>query len=94
MESLFTIIEAWRIANNPTEKQIELSKLRAEICEVCPSKKILNKKISLFIVCGECGCPLKKKIFTNDYDACPLGKWKTVEDKFPHLKQHKDKKLI
>jgi hypothetical protein len=33
--------------------------------------------------CKECGCPIKKKIFTQKpNDTCPLGKWRPVEEEF------------
>jgi hypothetical protein len=73
------IINAWKIANNPTPKQEELAKLRALICEVCPSKKVITKKIELATVCGECGCPISKKIFSPKFNPCPLEKWGEVD---------------
>lgn len=73
------IINAWKIANNPTPKQEELAKLRASICEVCPSKKVITKKIALATICGECGCPILKKIFTPKFNPCPLKKWNIVD---------------
>jgi hypothetical protein len=73
------IINAWKIANNPTPKQEELAKLRASICEVCPSRKVITKKIGLATVCGECGCPISKKIFTSKFNACPLKKWGEID---------------
>lgn len=65
------IIEAWIIAKKPNDDQIKLSKKRADICENCPKKKT---KLG-FVICGECGCPIAKKIFTNRFNPCPLHKW-------------------
>jgi hypothetical protein len=31
-------------------------------------------------VCGECGCPLGKKIFTPVMGSCDLKKWNKVEN--------------
>jgi lipoate synthase len=73
------IINAWTIANNPTSKQEELAKLRASICEVCPSKKVITKKLKLATICGECGCPISKKIFTPKFNPCPLKKWEEID---------------
>lgn len=79
------IIEAWMIANNPTDEQKELAELRANVCENCPS----NIKV-VFHLCNECGCPIAKKIFTNDFNACPLQKWNEIDDKyFPNRKKEK-----
>jgi len=84
------IIEAWIIAGNPTEAQRQLAEVRGAICDECPSKKSLfeNKKWSE--VCSECGCPIAKKIFTNDYNPCPLKKWEEVDTPFyPNTKKKK-----
>jgi hypothetical protein len=73
------IFDAWVTAAKPNAKQKELAEKRMEICRTCPSKieSVKNKEWSY--VCGECGCPLKGKIFTQMNDACPLGKWRGVE---------------
>jgi hypothetical protein len=76
------IINAWKIANNPTPKQEELAKLRASICEVCPSKKVITKKIGLATICSACGCPVSKKIFTPKFNACPLKKWAEIDNQY------------
>ena len=81
------IINAWKIANNPTPKQEELAKLRASICEVCPSKKVITKKLKLATICGECGCPIAKKIFTPKFNPCPLKKWEDVDNLFINEKK-------
>jgi hypothetical protein len=41
------IINAWKIANNPTPKQEKLAELRGKICDGCPSKQIITKKLKL-----------------------------------------------
>jgi len=92
MADLFTIIKTWAIAKNPTKRQISLANLRANICETCPSKKKIIKELKLGIVCGECGCPVVKKVFTDMFNACPLGKWKDVDYPFFHNKN--DKSII
>ena len=77
--NVIEIINAWKIANNPTPKQEELAELRGKICDGCPSKKVLTKKLKLATICGECGCPISKKIFTPKFNPCPLKKWKEVD---------------
>ena len=59
------IIKAWVVAANPSPSQKELAERRMEICNGCEHKKIITKKLNIGVVCGECGCPLNKKIFTN-----------------------------
>jgi hypothetical protein len=73
------IINAWKIANNPTPNQEKLAKLRFEICDTCPSKKVLTDKLKIATICSECGCPISKKIFTPKFNACPLKKWDIVD---------------
>ena len=75
------IIEAWIIASKPTPVQLELAETRGKICDECPSK--LEKNL-LFNspVCKECGCPIGKKIFTNEYDPCPLNKWSEIDKEY------------
>ena len=81
------IFEAWIIANNPTEKQLELAEARAIICDNCPSKIVtFGIRIGL---CGECGCPIRKKIFTNEYNPCPLLKWEETDKDYFDIKKTK-----
>jgi hypothetical protein len=83
MANIFTIVEAWRIAKNPSKKQAELAVKRAEVCNVCPSKKIITKHLGeIGIICSECGCPIAKKVFTNIENPCPLKKWDKVDRKY------------
>jgi len=81
------IIEAWIIAYNPNEDQKKLAALRGDICEGCPSKKT-----EFFTYCDECGCVIDKKIFTNEYDPCPLHKWSEVDK--PYFSDRKTKKTL
>ena len=81
------IIEAWIIAHNPNEEQKKLAELRGSICEVCPSKKTI-----LFTYCDECGCVIDKKVFTNEYDPCPLHKWHDIDK--PFFPERKSKKTL
>jgi hypothetical protein len=76
MSSIATIIKAWWIAENPTPQQSELAKKRLQICSGCDSmvdSVVFGKK------CGECGCPIGKKIFTDVMGSCDLKKWNKVD---------------
>jgi ribosomal protein L37AE/L43A len=89
------IAESWIIAVNPTDKQMELATDRYEICQNCPSlKKALARTKLEYFQCGECGCPISKKIFSPNWNACPLEKWKTIENKFFDLKEKSKNKTI
>ena len=77
------ISKAWFDSYFGTVEQKELAAKRLSICETCPSHKVITKKISLATICGECGCPIEKKIFTPTFNDCPLGKWKDVDNEHP-----------
>ena len=72
------IIEAWIISFNPTSQEKELAEARGKICDECPSKAFILNVAG----CKECGCPIGKKIFTNDYNPCPLSKWEEIDKPF------------
>jgi hypothetical protein len=69
------IAKAWITAANPTVQQSKLAEARWNICDSCDKRKT----VATITVCGACGCPLSKKIFTMENDACPLNKWLEVE---------------
>ena len=80
------IFEAWIIANNPTEKQIQLAEARAKVCNDCPAMK--TSILAPNGVCSECSCPIRKKIFTNEFNTCPLQKWRETDfDYFEGMKK-------
>jgi hypothetical protein len=81
------IATAWIAAANPTPAQKELAEKRYEICKGCESRTFALKKLKMAEVCGECGCPLSKKIFTQEFDSCPKHHWLEVET--PHFKTKK-----
>jgi hypothetical protein len=87
------IADAWIIAHNPSKEQKILAENRFIICDMCPSKKTLSDIIKISTICNECGCPISKKIFTPEFNACPLKKWKEVDDKF-HLATQKKAKTV
>lgn len=75
MLKLLEIAEAWIISENPNPAQKEIAESRLKICDTCPSKTF----VSIFdtYLCGECGCPLAKKVFSTKpgHEACPKQKW-------------------
>ena len=81
------IATAWIAAANPTPSQKELAEKRYEICNGCEYRKVITKKLKIGEVCGECGCFLSKKIFTQEFDACPKHYWLEVEKE--HFKTKK-----
>ena len=75
MLKIVEIAKAWIAAANPTDEQQMIANHRARVCDTCPSKSYV-KAIDTY-VCGECGCPLSRKIFSHlpGKQACPLAKW-------------------
>jgi hypothetical protein len=72
------ILNAWLIAANPSQPQIKLASERLKICNSC--KFIAYKEKTGNPYCTDCGCPLKKKIFSQKHDACPQHYWLEVEN--------------
>jgi hypothetical protein len=88
------ITRAWIDSFFATDEQKNIAKKRNEICQSCPSLKVKfqkRKKISVQY-CGECGCPISKKIFSRKYNACPLLKWETVDSENKNFFEPKSKK--
>ena len=85
--NLKTIIKAWAISFNPDDEQAVLAEARLKICTGCD-------KLSGLGICKGCGCPVKKKIYTDEYNPCPLLKWKESDDKHYDLKKVKLNKSI
>jgi hypothetical protein len=73
LNKLVEITKAWIIASNPTPEQEEKALYRSGVCDGCEKKQYVEHLA--FFRCGECGCPLSKKIY-SPINSCPLNKWK------------------
>lgn len=75
MLKLVEIAKAWIISTNPSDEQKEIAEKRIAICNECEFSRY--NKVLDFHYCGECGCTLKKKIFSPSPGkiACPKAKW-------------------
>ena len=75
MLKIVEIAKAWLAAANPTPEQAVIAQYRVEVCETCPHKSYV-KALDTY-VCGKCGCPLSKKIFSSlpGEQACPDKRW-------------------
>lgn len=69
---------AWITAANPTLRQKELAEKRYEVCKGCEHFN-KSRPITGDEYCTGCGCPLSKKIFSQDFNACPKKKWDKVD---------------
>lgn len=83
ISKLKEITGSWWRAANPTEEQSNLAELRLGICKECPS--MVESAVSFGYKCGECGCPIGKKIFTDRKNGCPMSKWNNVDKLFEHI---------
>lgn len=79
------ISKAWFNSYFGSNEQKELAKKRLEICNVCPNlRSFEHEYIAGFpSLCQLCGCPIKKKIFSSEFNDCPEGKWKDVDNEHP-----------
>ena len=81
LNKISEIFQAWVAAANPSPSQTLIAEYRSSVCDTC-DKKTYVSTINSFI-CGECGCPLSKKIFSGYFNDCPLGKWESVDSEHP-----------
>jgi len=72
---LMEIAVAWKRAFQSTDSQQSVAEQRLSICEGCEHKTF--RKLTRTFVCGACGCPLSKKVYSPrpGPEACPEAKW-------------------
>ena len=75
------ILNSWITSFNPSESKKRLAQARFSVCIECPSKKNVKRPLGFTIMCGECGCPIKAKVFSEVSNPCPLKKWEEVDKK-------------
>ena len=74
MLKIVEIAKAWIAAANPTPEQQVIAEHRISVCDQCPHRNYVTA-INTF-VCGKCGCPLNKKVFSpKGPEACPDSRW-------------------
>jgi len=73
--NLLEIAVAWTRAARPTPEQQQVAEQRLAICDGCEHKQF--RKLTRTFVCGACGCPLSKKVYSPlpGDQACPEAKW-------------------
>ena len=76
------IFEAWKISFNPTNLQEELAKKRLGVCLGCNFRKEVLKGVQWSAYCGDCGCPLNKKVFSKNFNPCTQKKWQNVDAEY------------
>jgi hypothetical protein len=88
------IFEAWKISLKPTLKQEELAKLRLEVCLGCNYRKEVVKGLKWSTLCGKCGCPLNKKVFSPNYNSCPEKLWGDIDSNYLEPLNPKNKNTL
>lgn len=88
------IIKSWWVAANPNEQQSFLAKKRLEICMGCPKYEKILKKKEWSAICGQCGCVISKKIFSDYVNPCPLGKWIDIDKMYGNGMDEKNGKSL
>lgn len=88
------IFNAWVTSIKPTNVQKELAKKRLDICTSCSFRKEVIEKNKWSAYCGDCGCPLNKKVFSNIYNSCTQKKWEKVDSEFLNILETKNSKTI
>ena len=73
MNKFLEIAQSWVTALNPSEEKQKIADQRIAICDTCELKKY--NEVADFFYCGDCGCPLKGKIYSPVEKSCPKQKW-------------------
>lgn len=88
------IFEAWKTSLKPTLKREELAQKRLNICLGCDFRKEIFKGVRWSTYCGDCGCPLNKKVFSKNYNPCTQKKWGEVDSEYMEIVLTKDKNSL
>jgi hypothetical protein len=88
------IFKAWKASIKPTPKQEEHAQKRLDICLGCDFRKEVLKGVKWSAYCGDCGCPINKKIFSPIFNACTQKKWEDVDSEYLDSIPDKKKKSI
>jgi hypothetical protein len=73
MNKFLEIAQSWITAVNPSEEKQLIADQRIAVCNTCEIRKY--NEVGDFFYCGDCGCPLKGKIYSPVEKSCPKNKW-------------------
>jgi hypothetical protein len=90
---IISIADAWVTAINPSTEQKDLAEARWNICVQCIEFRE-KRDVTGDPYCNDCGCPLKKKIFSKKQNTCPLKKWEDVDNILYPATQKSNKSLL
>lgn len=81
MIDLRDIFNSWVKSFNPTPDELSRAEERFSICSTCE----FRKEVVNTLVCGACGCPISKKVYSSAVDPCPKDKWVDVDKKYGNI---------
>ena len=84
--NILEIIQSYAAKWNPSEERKALAEKRLAICNQCEFP-IGDSEITKR--CGKCGCFLSGKVFSPRENACPEGKWNSVDFEYFEKKRQK-----
>lgn len=88
------IFEAWKVSFNPTPEQEELAQKRLNVCLGCEYRKEVLKGIKWSAYCGDCGCPINKKVFSKQFNPCTKGFWEDIDSQHMKPQPKKETKTL
>jgi hypothetical protein len=87
--NIVEIARAWRKSYFHNDNEEKMANARLQICNNCKEMK----EILTINYCGKCGCNINKKVYSPDFNKCPLKKWKEVDSEF-FIGKKKDTTLL
>ncbi len=88
------IFESWKVSFNPTPEQEELAEKRLNVCLTCDYRREVLKGVKWSAYCNHCGCPINKKVFSKNFNACTKKKWFDVDSEYMEPIPIKDSNTI
>lgn len=88
-----TIAQAWISAQNPQDWQKELAEARYNICLDCEAYRS-KRDLTGDEYCFDCGCPIRKKIFSVKLNDCPRKKWGEIDEFYQEKLKKIEKTLL
>jgi hypothetical protein len=87
------IANSWLIAANPSPLQKEIAQKRYNTCLQCEHYRE-TRAVTHDEHCNDCGCPLRKKIFSPKFNSCPQDKWLDIDTQYQKLYFEKKNKTL
>lgn len=73
IDKVSDLFQSWVTSFKPSPEKKSLAEYRASVCDGCSLRR--EHAIFKYPTCGDCGCPLSKKIFSPVPKSCPENLW-------------------